>query len=335
VIIGAFDFFQRPFLIAEIGNNHEGDPVHARELVDAAIEAGADAIKLQIIDAERLVNRSETQRVAQLKRYRLSWDAMLELAATTRAKGRLFGASVFDCASLSEAAGYFDFIKIASGDLTFDPLLRVAARTGKPVILSTGMASDDEIVHAVEIVRTALPAGVALDNRLALAHCVSLYPAPIEMAQLGTMASLKRRFDVPVGFSDHTLGLEAAMIALGLGAQLIEKHFTIDKARSSFRDHALSADVSEFTRLAAIMRTLPAIVADKSEPPPDLANANAARRSIVAARDLQLGHVLTMDDLDFVRPANGLAPTFTASLIGRALARSVIRHERILMEDIA
>jgi N,N'-diacetyllegionaminate synthase len=335
VIIGAFDFFQRPFLIAEIGNNHEGDLVHARELVDAAIEAGADAIKLQIIDAERLVNRSETQRVAQLKRYRLSWEAMLELAATTRAKGRLFGASVFDCASLSEVAGDLDFIKIASGDLTFDPLLRVAAGTGKPVILSTGMASNDEIVHAVEIVRTALPAGVALGSRLALAHCVSLYPAPIEMAQLGAMASLKRRFEVPVGFSDHTLGLEAAMIALGLGAQLIEKHFTIDKARSSFRDHALSADVSEFTRLAAIMRTLPAIVADKSEPLPDLANANAARRSIVAARDLQLGHVLTMDDLDFVRPANGLAPTFTASLIGRTLARSVIRHERILVEDIA
>ena len=334
MIIGAFDFARRPFLIAEIGNNHEGDPVHARELVDAAIEAGADAIKLQIIDAEKLVNRTEALRVAQLKGYRLSRDVMLELAVTTRAKGRLFGASVFDCASLSETADDLDFIKIASGDLTFDPLLRVAAGTGKPIILSTGMASDNEIVHAVEIVRTTLPAGVALGDHLALAHCVSLYPAPIEMAQLGAMGSLKRRFDVSVGFSDHTLGLEAAMIALGLGAQLIEKHFTIDKARSSFRDHALSADVSEFTRLAAIMRALPAIVADKSEPLPDLANANRARRSIVAARDLQSGHVLTMEDLDFVRPASGLAPTFTASLIGRTLGRSVTRHERILREDI-
>jgi N,N'-diacetyllegionaminate synthase len=335
VIIGAFDFSQRPFLIAEIGNNHEGDPIHARELVDAAIEAGADAIKLQIIDAERLVNRSETQRVAQLKRYRLSWETMLELAATTRAKGRLFGASVFDCASLAAAASSLDFVKIASGDLTFDPLLRIAAGTGKPVILSTGMSSDDEIAHAVKTVRGAVPSGVSLGDRLALAHCVSLYPAPIEMAQLGAMTNLKRRFGVPVGFSDHTLGLEAAMIALGLGAQLIEKHFTIDKTRSSFRDHALSADAPEFARLAAIMRALPAILGGKSETLPDMANAIAARRSIVAARDLRQGHVLAIDDFDFVRPANGLAPTFTSSLIGRTLARPLSRHERVLIGDLA
>lgn len=334
--IGQIDLDKRPLLIAEIGNNHEGDPGVALKLADAAIDAGADAVKVQIIDPVRLVNRSEEQRIAQLTRYRLRREVFLEMAARIRAKGGLFMASVFDSDSLAAWAPDLDAIKIASGDLDFDPLLEVATRSGKPIVLSTGMSSLKEIGHAVDVIGNQLPAGISLADRLAILHCVSLYPTPLDQANLAAMAMLRSRFGLAVGYSDHTLGIGSALVALGLGAQIVEKHFTLDKNYSSFRDHALSAEPAEFAQLAQVFRSYASLLGHGSREGdlPDAATRAAARRGIVTRRDMAAGEVLTMADLDFVRPAKGFPPTAVGQVVGRRVRAALQAHHVIAAEDL-
>lgn len=326
--IASFDTDKRPFLIAEIGNNHEGDHGRAYELVAAALAAGVDAVKVQVIDPQRLVNVAQVERVAQLSRFALPIEVFGEMAARTRKGGACFMASAFDVDSLARIAPLCDAIKLASGDLTFDPLLVRAASLGQPMVLSTGMARMAEISHAVSLIEGHLPAGDRIDERLALLHCVSLYPTAIEQANLLAMSALRNRFGLTTGYSDHTLGIEAALVALGMGARIIEKHFTLDKATSAFRDHALSADPAEMTRLAAIVRNFGALQGDgeKGDAIADASMAQAVRRSAVLARDLPAGAALTAADLDFVRPGGGIAPADASVIVGRRLACAAARH---------
>jgi N,N'-diacetyllegionaminate synthase len=326
--IASFDTDQRPFLIAEIGNNHEGDHGRAYELVAAALASGVDAVKVQVIDPARLVNVAQAERIAQLSRFSLPIEVFGEMSAQTRKGGACFMASAFDIDSLTRIAPFCDAIKLASGDLTFDQLLAHAATLGQPMVLSTGMSRMAEVAHAVDLIERNLPAGSRLDERLALLHCVSLYPTAIEQANLSAMSALRNRFGLTTGYSDHTLGIEAALVALGMGARVIEKHFTLDKATSAFRDHALSADPAEMTRLASIVRSFVRLQGDgeKGEAIADAAMALAVRRSAVSVRDLPAGVVLTAGDLDFVRPGGGIAPADASAIVGRRLARAVPRH---------
>lgn len=336
MIIGSYDTARRPLLIAEIGNNHEGDPGHAMELAEAAMASGADAVKAQIIDPARLVNVAQAERIAQLTRFRLGHDVFLKMAERVRALGGLFLASVFDCQTLAAVQGDLDAIKIASGDLDFDPLLEVAAASGRPIILSTGMSTMAEIVHAVDVIGTRVGAHAPLAQRLAVLHCVSRYPTPLEQANLRAIPRLAAALPVTIGYSDHTLGIEAAVAAMALGARIIEKHFTLDKNRSSFRDHALSAEPAEFARLAGLVRASDAMLGDgvRDAAMPDAETRAVARRSIVAARSLPQGTTLSAADLDYVRPAGGISPTEAASLLGRRLRRPLGQHEVIRRTDL-
>jgi N-acetylneuraminate synthase/N,N'-diacetyllegionaminate synthase len=228
-----------------------------------------------------------------------------------------------------------DAIKIASGDLNFDPLLDVAARSGKPVILSTGMARMEEIRHAVDVFATGIADGAAPADRLAVLHCVSLYPTPPDQANLAAIPRLARELGVTVGYSDHTLGIDQAVLSLALGARIVEKHFTLDKARSSFRDHALSADPAEFARLAQVVHAFDSMLGtgEADGERADAAARSVVRRSIVASRALPAGSVLEDGDLDFVRPANGLPPSEAKRLVGRRLARPLARHQAVQRSD--
>ena len=331
MIIGTYDTARDPLLIAEIGNNHEGDAGLALELADAAVEAGADAVKVQIIDPPRLVHIAQTERIAQLSRFRLDPEVFMEMARRVRAKGRMFMASVFDCSTLANVQSELDVIKIASGDLDFDPMLEIAAASGKPVVLSTGMSTLREIEHAVDVIRDALPQGATPAERLAVLHCVSLYPTPTEHANLLAIPKLKMRLGLTVGYSDHTLGIESALVALGLGARVIEKHFTLNKNYSKFRDHALSAEPHELRQLSQAMHEFSAMLGDgeRAEVTADAATRALARRSIVAVRDLPAGTVLAREHLDYVRPAGGLPPTVTSTVLGRRLRKAIGQHDPI------
>jgi sialic acid synthase SpsE len=245
-------------------------------------------------------------------------------------------ASAFDLDTFAAILPSLDAVKIASGDLNFDALLVAAARSGKPVVLSTGMATLPEVQHAVETFRAALPADVPVEERLALLHCVSLYPTRPEQANLLGMETLRRHFELITGYSDHVLGIDVAAMALGLGAQLIEKHFTLDKRTSAFRDHALAADPADLRRLAALVHATRDILGDgaKDERIADRESARAVRRSAVAAHDLEEGAVIRAADITFVRPGDGVPPPRAGELIGRRLRRALRRHEQIKLEDV-
>ena len=332
--IGSFDTDTRPFLIAEIGNNHEGDPGHAFELVAAALDAGVDAVKVQIINPPRLVNIAQAERIAQLSRFALPLDVFAKMAEQTRKGGACFMASAFDDVSLSRIAPLCDAIKLASGDLTFDPLLVAAAAVGKPMVLSTGMAKVEEIDQAVSLIGRHIHPEKQLKAMLALLHCVSLYPTGLTQANLSTMHTLRDRFALTTGYSDHTLGIEAALVALGMGARIIEKHFTLDKAKSAFRDHALSADPMEMRQLAQVVRNFPALEGDgqKGEAIADAGMAPAVRRSAVLASDLPAGAKVTDADIDFVRPGGGISPGAVNRIVGRKLKAALPRHTVLLPE---
>ena len=326
--LGTHDLDRDVVVVAEIGNNHEGDRRLALELIEAAAEAGADAVKVQVIDPERLVHCSQSERIAQLSRYRLSMDTLLEMAALAERKGALFIASAFDLASLDAISESVAAIKIASGDLDFLPLLARAAELEKPILLSTGMATLEEVRTAVDVV-AAHGNGRPLADRLAVLHCVSLYPTPLHEANLSAITTLARTFGVTVGYSDHTLGTEAAVIALTQGARIIEKHFTLDKTRSSYRDHALSADPADMKRLVTVAHEYERILGSGVKAPSaaERTAATAARRSVVAARDLPAGTQLSEADLEYVRPRDGSPPAAAAQMVGRRLRVPLKRHE--------
>jgi N,N'-diacetyllegionaminate synthase len=335
MLIGERNLDRERILIAEIGNNHEGDPNLALEMAAAAAEAGADVVKVQIIVPERLVNINQTQRIEQLTRFRLSMETFAEMANITHSKGALFMASAFDADSLQEFSPLLDGIKIASGDLDFHPLLVKAAGLGKPLILSTGMSTLAEIKTSVDLIASSLPPGLLAD-RLALLHCVSLYPTSLVDANLKVIQTLRETFNLTVGYSDHTLGIESAVASLSLGARIVEKHFTLDKTRTSFRDHALSADPADMRRLADVMHQYDAMLGtgEKTLTEAEVQMGMAARRSIVAVRDLPTGTKLTAHDLDCIRPRNGLSPSALPGLIGRKLRVPLKKHESLLTEHV-
>jgi N,N'-diacetyllegionaminate synthase len=335
--IGGLDLNRQRLLIAEIGNNHEGDAGLALELVEAAAEAGAQAVKVQVINPVRLVNYAQQERIAQLSRFRLPLTVVAEMAERAAARGLLFLASAFDEDSLREVAPLLAAVKIASGDLDFLPLLSCAAGLDKPLLLSTGMATLAEIKQAVDHIAAHLPPARTVAGSLALLHCVSLYPTPLESANLTAIQTLQREFGLVAGYSDHCLGIECAAVALGLGARIIEKHFTLDKTRQNFRDHALSADPGDIKRLSELMAAFDGLLGDgkKAPGPAELEMAAAARRSIVAARDLAAGEIIARADLDFVRPRDGLPPAAATSLVGRRLRVPVKYHQKLVENDLA
>jgi sialic acid synthase SpsE len=314
--LGPADTAGKVAIVAEIGNNHEGDLGVARELVEQAAAVGAHAIKLQVMRPRALVAPSQTARIAQLERFALDADAVHELHDLARERGVGFVCTAFDRGSAELVGPLVDAMKIASGDNDVDALLEAAAGTGKPVIVSTGMSTLDGIAHAKAVVE----AGTAAE--LALLHCVAAYPTAPQHAALATIPLLRERFGVTVGYSDHTLGLDACLAAVALGARILEKHFTLRHDFSEFRDHQLSAEPDE---LAELVQRVAAVEQLVGEPrggvlPEEVPVAEAARRSVRAARDLPAGHTLQADDLIWLRPREGRPPADMSTLIGETLA---------------
>lgn len=331
--IGSVDLSREVLLIAEVGNNHEGDIQLAERLIGLAAEAGAQAVKFQTIDPLRLVARQQTARIEQLSRYTLSRDDHERLARVTEREGVMFLSTPFFLEAVDWLSPLVPAFKIASGDNDFDPLLSAVAADGKPVILSTGMVDLDGISHARDVIEAAWGMSSASRPGLVLLHCVSAYPTPLEQANLAAIDLLKEFAD-SVGYSDHTLGIKAAELSIAAGARVVEKHFTLDKSFSDFRDHQLSADPSELKALAESIRVANSVFGtrEKCVADSERGTAAAARRSIVARVNLSEGHQITQDDLDWLRPAGGLSPTRTAEVLGRLLNCNVVAGEVISLE---
>ena len=329
-----------PLIIAEAGVNHNGDLDRALSMVDAAASAGADVIKFQAFRTEALVaangaaapyQRANTGAERQsdlLSQLELDIDHFSALAARCDARSIEFLATPFDTAMTADLVSLgMRRIKIASGELTNRPALCDFAATGLPILLSTGMATLDEVGAAL----AALKQAGATD--ITLLQCTSLYPAPAETANLAAMRTLADTFNCPVGYSDHTCGDHVAIAATALGAQVIEKHFTLDRTLPG-PDQEASLETDELA--AMIQRIRETVVAlgsgDKVPAPGEAETAKLVRRSWHAARHLSAGTILEEKDIVLIRPADGLPPD--EPLIGRRLRVGRTASAPILETDL-
>ncbi|MBN1572781.1 MAG: N-acetylneuraminate synthase [Deltaproteobacteria bacterium] len=332
----------RCFIIAEAGVNHNGEMALAEMLIDAALDAGADAVKFQTFKAERVISKSapkadyqkkatdpnETQ-LEMARRLELSFDNFRELKALCDGKGIIFLSSPFDEPSVDflDEIGVPAF-KVASGEITNLPFLEYIAKKGKPVILSTGMSYLGEVEEAL---RTIMGAGT---REVSLLHCVTDYPADPEDSNLAAIQTMKRAFSVPIGYSDHTLGTAVTIAAVALGACIVEKHFTLDKTMPG-PDHTASLEPRELKAMVDEIRGVEGAIGDGVKEPRESEEKNriVGRRSVAAAVKIKEGTPITQGMLTALRPAGGISPKHLPWVIGKK-ARHDIESGEIITKDM-
>ncbi len=331
------------FIIAEAGVNHNGDVRLAKKLVDAAKDAGSDAVKFQAFKTERVVTRyaekAEYQKETTgpnksqytlIKRLELKNEEIRELYNHAKKNNILFLSSAFDKESVNllDNLGVPAF-KVPSGEITNFPLLRHIAEKKKPIILSTGMSTIGEIEEALEVIREK---GV---EDIVLLHCVTSYPAKIEDINLGVIEMLRHKFKLPTGFSDHTLGITTPIAAAALGATLIEKHFTLDKTLPG-PDHRASLEPHELKEMIRAIRTVEKALGDgiKRLTEDEEHIKKVVRRSIVAKVEIPKGTVITEKMLDFKRPGIGIEPKYLNGVIGKKAKRDIKPDELITFKKL-
>jgi N-acetylneuraminate synthase/N,N'-diacetyllegionaminate synthase len=331
------------FFIAEAGVNHNGDLHRAKKLVDAAAEAGADAVKFQTFRAEELVSASapkaryqkettgtDESQLEMIKRLELSADAFQELSKHCESRKILFLSSPFDPQSvdLLENLNILAY-KVPSGEINNWPFLEHIASKHKPVILSTGMCYLSEVDEAIRVL------GSAGCTELAVLHCTSSYPASAASSNLRAMQTLAAAFQIPVGLSDHTLGAEIPLAAVALGGCIIEKHLTLDKSLPG-PDHQASMDPIELRSLIRAIRNVESAMGDGIKRPNTSEEdvRNVARRSILTRQAIPQGARITRDMLVFKRPGTGIPPSKLSTVVGRRAAREIPADTLIQFEDL-
>lgn len=331
-----------PFLIAELSANHDRNLDLALSLVDLAADAGWSALKLQTYSPDSLTMRTDhpSARASETWGAATLWDLYESahmpmefhepLFSRARERGLLPFTSIYDPRDLDfiESLGN-PIYKISSFEMTYDDLLRAVAETRKPIILSTGMATWEEVGHALDVLDFSGAADVIV------LHCCSSYPAPLDEINLNLISEMQRRFNRSIGFSDHTIGSQAALAAISMGAVAIEKHFT-DNTNRKGPDHRFSAtpDVLKEIAKGAHEISLMRGSNEKSTTTKEEANKALCRRSAFAVRDLAAGTVVTDADFRFIRPGAGIPPTEGARLRGARLTRAVARGHPITWDDI-
>lgn len=354
----------RVYIIAEAGVNHNGSLDMAKELIDVAAGAGADAVKFQTFRADRLVSGSapkapyqvmttgadETHH-AMLRKLELDEAAHRELLARSCQRGIQFLSTPFDMESVNLLAGALNLpcLKLSSGEITNAPLLLKASRTGKRIILSTGMSTLSDIETALGVLAfgylrsPAIPSVATfretygtregqrvLHDNVTLLHCTTEYPAPYTEVNLRAMDTIAAAFGLPVGFSDHTDGIAIPIAAVARGAVVIEKHFTLDRTLVG-PDHRASLEPEDLRAMVRAIRQVEESLgsARKLPTPSEAKNVTVARKSIVAAREISRGELFCEENLSFKRPGTGLSPLHYWELIGRKAGRDFVKDEVI------
>lgn len=329
-------------IIAEAGVNHNGDIAMAKRLIEIAAEAGVDMVKFQTFSADRLAttraskaqyqeqstSEAESQH-SMLRRLELSDEMHQSLIEHCRRHGIRFFSTGFDVQSLDFLMGLgLDRVKIPSGEITNLPYLRRVAEHGKPVILSTGMASLGDIESALAVLEEG---GVSREH-ITVLHCNTEYPTPMVDVNLRAMRNIGQAFNVAVGYSDHTPGIEVAIAAVALGAIVIEKHFTLDRNLPG-PDHAASLEPDELKAMVVAIRNIELALGDgiKRASPSEVKNMPVARKSIVASRPIRAGEVFTTENITAKRPGTGISPMRWDEVLGRPANRDYATDEMIFL----
>lgn len=335
--------FSPCYIIAEAGVNHNGDIGLAKSLIDAAVDAGADAVKFQAFRAEELVspqapkacyqlsstNSSESQ-LEMLKHLEFTAEDYADLCHYCKTQNIVFLATPFDRSSADMLDGLdMAYFKIASGEITNFPLLRHLAKKGKPLFLSTGMSTLKEVGEALEVI-----AGAG-NPPTTLLHCVTEYPAPVQEVNLKAMITMRESFQVPIGYSDHTLGTEVALAAVVLGAAVIEKHLTLG-CEMEGPDHRASLEPAEFKQMVRQIKNVEVAMGDgiKRPAPCEMANRSVARRSLFASVAIPNGAVIGEEMVACKRPGKGISAKFYDEIVGRRVLRNFQSGEMLDWEGI-
>lgn len=326
-----------PLLIAEIGGNHEGDFDYAVRLTNLAIESGADFIKFQLYRGDTLVSPVESpDRAAHFKRFELRQDQHRELATLCESAGVGYMASVWDLEMLEWIDSHLPIYKIGSGDLTAYPIVRELAKRGKPIILSTGLATLDDVLDSVRFIQSVNPTYRSA-QMLALLQCTSMYPIENQDANLRAMDTLREATGLTVGYSDHTTGTLALFVAASRGAQVLEFHFTDEREGKSFRDHKVSLTRDEVKHLCAELDELDVLLGDGIKRPLacelESAHVTSFRRAVYCRRPLRAGEVIRQDDLVVLRPNHGIDARQFDAIAGKRAARDLKAFEAIEIQQ--
>lgn len=329
----------KTFIIAEAGVNHNGSIELAKALIAKGAEAGVDAVKFQSFKADKLVTvnaekaeyqvantgNNEENQYQMIKKLELDYDKHQELMDYATSLGVMFLSSAFDLESIDLLKDLgLDIFKIPSGEITNLPYLRKTAKTGKKIILSTGMSTLGEIEEALEVLK---------DNGakdITVLHCNTEYPTPMSDVNLTAMNTMKEAFKVPVGYSDHTLGIEVPIAAVALGAAIIEKHFTLDKTMEG-PDHKASLEPDELKQMVTSIRNIEQAIGNGVKTPTQSERKNKAiaRKSLVAKTAIASGEVFTEENLEIKRPGTGISPMLWDEIIGTKATESYQADELI------
>ena len=328
------------FIIAEAGVNHNGSVELAKKLIDTAKDAGVDAVKFQTFKAELTISKhaqkadyqkettdSTESQYEMIKKLELDIDTHKELMAYCHEKNIMFLSTPFDHDSINMLNELgLEIFKIPSGELTNLPYLRHVGRLNKEVILSTGMADIGEIEDALDVL---VEAGTDRD-KITVLHANTMYPTPMDDVNLRAMVTIGNTFDIPFGYSDHTLGTEVDIAAVAMGATVIEKHFTLDKTMEG-PDHKASLEPSELIAMVKGIRNIELALGSsiKKPSPSEQPNISIARKSIVATHHIKKGEILTEENLSIKRPANGISPMRWDEIVGTTAKKDYISDELI------
>jgi N,N'-diacetyllegionaminate synthase len=327
-------------IIAEAGVNHNGDLALAKQLIDAAAEAGADLVKFQTFSADRLATRqakkadyqsvttgnAETQH-QMLSRLEISANMHHELIAYCAIRNIGFFSTGFDIESVNFLMSLgINHFKIPSGEITNLPYLRHIGQFSKPVIISTGMATMGDIEAAIDVLEQA----GTLRSLITVLHCTTEYPTPMAEVNLRAMQSIHAAFGVAVGYSDHTVGIEVSIAAATLGATVIEKHFTLDRSLPG-PDHKASLEPRELKAMVAAIRNIEIALGDgiKRLTPSESRNKPVARKSLVASKTIKTGEVLSAENITTKRPGTGISPMNWDDVMGRKVSRDFVVDDLI------
>ena len=335
-------FKKKPYLIAEIGVNHNGKLSLAIQTIKAAAKAGADAVKFQMFNADEFMskkkllfkyktkkgNKSENM-YDMFKRLEFSEKWLSKIIQVCKKNKVDFLSSVADKSSANLMKKLkIKAIKLSSEDLINYPLLEHVATLGRNIILSTGMANSEEITRALSFFKKK-------KIKVIILHCVSMYPTSIKDANLLRMVSLKKKYNVSVGYSDHTLGIEASIVATILGAEIIEKHFTLNKSLIG-PDHVMSSDPKEFKELADNIKRIHLILGSSDIKPKKTEQKfkKIYRRSITSISQIAKGEKFSLKNIALMRPATGLHPKYYKKIIGKKTSRRLLKDKKIQLKDI-
>lgn len=335
---GPFNGKHGPLLIAEIGGNHEGNFEYAKKLTQLAIEADVDYVKFQIYTGDTLVSSEESpDRHKHFKKFELSKEQHIYLAEMIKEAGILYTSSVWDVAAMSWLDKYISIYKIGSGDLTAYPVIRRTAELGKPMIISTGLSTEEEVLATIQYIQ-GLDSAYYSKDMLVILQCTSMYPIASGDAHLNVMQRLRDITGLTVGYSDHTEGSKALFYAVAMGAEVLEFHFTDSRAGKEFRDHKVSLTPLEVKDLIEEIRLIRRLQGNPIKQPVaiELEHGHEVtfRRAIYPSRDIQAGEVLTAENLTVLRPNHGIDAREFDVILGKKAAVNLRRHQKITRELI-